>query len=586
MNPLALILGAGAAGAALFAVSKARAKPKPLLGDGTTSINVKAAQTLLVRLGARIAIDGKFGPNTAQAWVAAAKERDLVWKIIGPTGGSTAEVNEATAKALAAAAAEAPPLQLPKPTPKPKPVTPKPAPQPTPDAALEADRLLALKAAQEAKALEEAKIAEAKAASIPRHEAINNAIARIDFVTPKTPAGTRKSVTDLATHWADQFWDKGHRDEPAKLDAYAQWYTRAWKLLPSAVQAKTVHPRTIDPTFAQESAKTMTAPTRDVQNLLRALGANLTADGKYGPATQKAWENAATARQLPPVISASGASNVSVYRSTLEKLTDEAVAKKAAASSAQPAQPAQPPTLTAATKDVQNVLRLLGAGIAADGKYGPATQKAWQDAAAARQLAPQITGSAGAATLTVVRATLEKLTTEAAARKAAATPAPAVNAETIVIPTLRAQQITTRHGASLKHDGLWGPATRSAWEKLATTHHVSVRFEKASTDGKQVRVDAQALRKLDGLPPSGAATAPVGYDRVKAKARAKEVATKLRQQGKAYDRKYLAGWQTQAGLGADGLYGPQTRNALVYYGASDAPAAYVKGTDRPYTPPA
>jgi peptidoglycan hydrolase-like protein with peptidoglycan-binding domain len=429
MEPATIVLGGlGALGLAVLA-SKKKKPPAPPV-EGHTTIDVRVAQTLLARLGQKLTIDGKLGPVTAQAWVAEAKARSLAILIVGPTGGPSAEVDTKTAKALASAAAAAPELVVP---PKPK-----PAPVVTPDA----DREAALRAAKEAKA-REARAEEQPAQPtqptqpaqpLPRHEQLNNAISRIDFLTPKAPAGTRKAVTDLATHWLNEFWNKGYRNEPAKLDAYGKWYTRAWKLVPKAVQAKCPHPTLVDPSYAASAyeAATPSTPT--------------------------------------------------------------------------PAKPA------------------------------PA-------------------------------------------------PAPA-SAETITIPTLRAQQITTRHGATLQLDGVYGPNTRAAWEKLATTHHVSSRFEKASADGKQTRVDAQSLRKLDALPTSGAAQAPVGYDRVKAKARAKEISAALRKSGKAYDRKLLAGWQTQAGLKADGLYGPISRNALVYYGATDAPAAYVAGENRPYTPPA
>lgn len=60
----------------------------------------------------------------------------------------------------------------------------------------------------------------------------------------------------------------------------------------------------------------------------------------------------------------------------------------------------------------------------------------------------------------------------------------------------------------------------------------------------------------------------------------------LRRKGKAqYDRRMLKTWQTQAGLAADGLYGPATRGALIAFGQKDPPAVFYGTGTTTYTPP-
>jgi hypothetical protein len=84
-------------------------------------------------------------------------------------------------------------------------------------------------------------------------ERVNNAIVRLDFLAPSKPAGVRTAIADLAVHWL-AFWNSAERRllPPATLHAkvarYAKWYTRAFALVPAAVQAKVPHPQTLDAT--------------------------------------------------------------------------------------------------------------------------------------------------------------------------------------------------------------------------------------------------------------------------------------------------------------------------------------------------
>ena len=67
-----------------------------------------------------------------------------------------------------------------------------------------------------------------------------------------------------------------------------------------------------------------------------------------------------------------------------------------------------------------------------------------------------------------------------------------------------------------------------------------------------------------------------GYKPDAARRAASSIANHLKRSGKAkYDRRMLKQWQTHAGLPADGIYGPATRGALVYFGQKDPPAPFL-----------
>jgi hypothetical protein len=75
---------------------------------------------------------------------------------------------------------------------------------------------------------------------------------------------------------------------------------------------------------------------------------------------------------------------------------------------------------------------------------------------------------------------------------------------------------------------------------------------------------------------------PAGYDRIKAANAAGDIARHIAIKGHNYARKALRAWQTVAGVVADGIYGPATREALVYYVGGQAPKALYAGTATPY----
>lgn len=82
---------------------------------------------------------------------------------------------------------------------------------------------------------------------------------------------------------------------------------------------------------------------------------------------------------------------------------------------------------------------------------------------------------------------------------------------------------------------------------------------------------------------------PEGYDPDSARRGAKAIASHLKRSGRAnYDRRLLRSWQTKAAVKADGIYGGETRGALLFYGvpSSDAPSPFfVPTTTVPYVPP-
>lgn len=157
----------------------------------------------------------------------------------------------------------------------------------------------------------------------------------------------------------------------------------------------------------------------------------------------------------------------------------------------------------------------------------------------------------------------------------------------VVVTVKRAQDALNRLGAKLTADGLFGPKTQAAWQAAAKNRSTPTTFDKVSST--QARVSRRAADAIDhDAPPASAATpekAGQGYDRQKAKNAAKDIAAHLTNQGRAYDKKRLSTWQTQAGILADGLYGPKTKAALEYFGAKPPSPPFVAGPPATYVPP-
>jgi len=64
------------------------------------------------------------------------------------------------------------------------------------------------------------------------------------------------------------------------------------------------------------------------------------------------------------------------------------------------------------------------------------------------------------------------------------------------------------------------------------------------------------------------------------------VASDIKMRSRNYNREALAEFQRAAGIHADGVYGGETRGALVHYGVHDAPGALFRPTATVrYVPP-
>jgi peptidoglycan hydrolase-like protein with peptidoglycan-binding domain len=152
-----------------------------------------------------------------------------------------------------------------------------------------------------------------------------------------------------------------------------------------------------------------------------------------------------------------------------------------------------------------------------------------------------------------------------------------------------AQKVLNALGAELEPDGLYGPNTRAAWEAAARNRGLPVRFERI--DGRTVRVEPRTRRKLESDATSSSVLPSVAssssYDPVNAKKQAPTLASHLRRMGKAhYNRDEVKLFQRRAGIKADGVYGPMTREALQHFGASAPPAFYPSSSTAHYAPPA
>ncbi len=89
-------------------------------------------------------------------------------------------------------------------------------------------------------------------------ERLNNAIVRLGIVSRQSDnKGVRKSIADLAKHW-NRYWTSARRKlAPTELDAitgklrnYADWYTRAYYLLPVQIRTKAFAPTDLDTGFS------------------------------------------------------------------------------------------------------------------------------------------------------------------------------------------------------------------------------------------------------------------------------------------------------------------------------------------------
>ena len=563
-------------------------KPATEVGD----LSVKNAQTWLNALGAKLAVDGLYGPKTEQAWNTAAKNRKLA-QGFARKDGSTASVPKATAVRIQADAKKA--LAKAQTEQKPKPVAPKPvAPAPVALAVKTAQTWLnALGAKLAVDGLYGPKTEQAwNAAAKNRKQAQgfarkDGSTANVDKATAaRIEADAKKALAAKSKVSDEQALAEKLAREAAAKDA-------------QALGTKPPAPKPVAPTPAAPKAD---ITVKNAQTWLNALGAKLAVDGLYGPKTEQAWNTAAKNRGQGQGFTRKNQTTATVAKTASDRIQADAKAALAKVPPApkppapKPATPPAPAVITAeiSVKEAQGILNDLGAGLTADGLYGPRTQTAWDAAAKNRGQKIGFTKKSANSAI-IVKGTYNKLLADSIVAKAkretqtaqTATPKPAAvaGAETVVTKVLEVQRALNRQGYGLKEDGLYGPNTMAAWQKLTAQLKLSPRFEKV--DANRVRIDSESARTIDKLPakPPAKTAAPAGYDKTKAKAQAKDVAAMLAKSGKAYDKTRLGTWQRYAGIKADGLYGPLSKSALEYFGAKP-PAAFVAGSATKYQPPA
>jgi peptidoglycan hydrolase-like protein with peptidoglycan-binding domain len=558
-------------------------KPRPTAAK--VDISVKDAQTLLNKLGAKLVADGLYGPNTQKAWDAAAKNRKVGIGFVRKSG-TVATVLKATADRIAADAKKADLAQV----------------------QVLTEKQQAEKLAREAKAKEDA--AKKKAAE-PAKPVAKIPTADITVKTAQTmlnALGAKLVADGLYGPNTQKAWDAAAKNRGQAIGFVRKNGTTATvakaaadrigadakaaqaKAKPVTPTPKPVTPKPVTPTAAKADISVKTA-----QTMLNALGAKLVADGLYGPNTQKAWDAAAKNRgQTIGFVRKSG-TTATVTKQTADRIGADA---KAAQAKAKPAAlDVGPVVITAelAVTEAQTMLNNLGAGLTADGLYGPNTQRAWDAAAKNRSKRIGFTRKTANSAI-VAKDALDKIRADSIVAeakretlRAQTTPPPAAVAghETVIAKVLEVQRSLNEQGIAVKQDGLYGPATLAGWQKLTTQLKLAPRFERV--DANRVRIDSEAAKTVDGLPPKGAPAKapapPAGYDKTKAKAQAKDVAAMLVKSGKAYDKPRLVNWQRFAGLKPDGVYGPLTKSALEYYGGKP-PAPFVAGPATKYQPPA
>jgi hypothetical protein len=182
--------------------------------------------------------------------------------------------------------------------------------------------------------------------------------------------------------------------------------------------------------------------------------------------------------------------------------------------------------------------------------------------------------------------------------KSPAKPKARAPAKARVIPQGMAAQMTAPKSAPksapAKRPGFSqaGPQRRAPAPKVTQSATLTAPLTSAPSQGGSPSMAAPLSADIPSdVSPVAQRSAPTprshpGYSPTVARRSASSIANHLRRAGKAkYDRRLLRQWQTQAGLTADGLYGPATRGALVYYGIKDPPAPFAGSGIVPFRPP-
>ncbi len=410
------------------APTKAKAAPRaaaPVAASapkGTVSKSVLELQTLLYGVGwteKKLTKDGTYGPQTKKAWGVSAKLRKLP-ETFERVNGQTALVNQATYDKIKADGGKT--TVAPTPAPAPGPVPYVPGPQlPAPQAGTinrsveELQKLLhgigwtKKKVALDKKfgpATKSAWATSAKTRKLPElFERVDPLTAKVSEVTYLKISADAKLAPVPAPYNppVPPGGGGGGATPPALQEALEK---------PVAEVQKLLHQKPF-------SWKTTTVPST----------------GTFSDGLVKAWTTSASSRKLNPYIEKVNNKTVRVHAATYAAFLTLSGKKVAPAPTPAPTPgpaPAPAPDAPAGSRilkvvEMQDIVHRLGVKktkATSDGKFGPATQKAWETVAAIRKLDSGVTGKAGSKTAAVSDATYLALRA-AADKKPAPAPTPA-----------------------------------------------------------------------------------------------------------------------------------------------------------------
>lgn len=138
------------------------------------------------------------------------------------------------------------------------------------------------------------------------------------------------------------------------------------------------------------------------------------------------------------------------------------------------------------------------------------------------------------------------------------------------------QRLATKNGHKLVVDGIVGPQTRAVTELVGVT--LPPRPGAAPAPAPAPAHAASPAPSSSAFNPTLARTLALQVEKNLRNPPAKNIYN--------YDRKLMAQFQKAAGIAQDGIYGGGTRAALMYYGATNAPAALFAPKTGTYKPPA
>lgn len=300
---------------------------------------------------------------------------------------------------------------------------------------------------------------------------------------------------------------------------------------------------------------------REAQQILAKYGAKLKQDGLFGPATQKAWGDAARAKKLDTAFDRAGPNEAWVHPTTLNTLKAGSTAAKPAAKATdtKPTQPSKVGLVKVKVFDAQSALNKRGAKLKTDGLFGPATKKAWGTAAAKTKTDPTF-DRAGPNEAWVHPNTLKIL--GAKVEVGPVTHTTTANKALVHVSVKEAQQILAKYGARLKQDGLYGPATKAAWGHAASAKKLDTTFDRGGPKDALVRAET-----LDILRKGSATTKPVEKPTTKPVTKPSARGVKPTEPSRSGLLKATVGVvqdiliKLKVKLKRDGLFGPATAKA-------------------------